>query len=259
MKKIVSAILTLAMLAAFALPSFAVLCDLDGDEEITAQDARAVLRLAVELDELTDELRALADADGDYQITAADARLVLRKALGINDVDYVSIYKKTLLSLLDELGEDAAAQCWFSFIYVDDDDIPELAVSQGWYHAAGVRVFTIYGGKAIELDRFGSYGQCCYSPRSGYIGSVYSGSGYISYYLCRLENGESVQIWEASNNEGTDGIWGPIEFKVNDEVVSKDEFARQLDENWGVHEFILSPDHDSPDAYELNRTVVNDL
>ena len=57
--------------------------DVDGDGDVTAGDARLVLRASVGLEE-TDLQRMDADADG--TVSAADARLVLRFAVGLESV-----------------------------------------------------------------------------------------------------------------------------------------------------------------------------
>ncbi|MCR5040831.1 MAG: dockerin type I repeat-containing protein [Clostridia bacterium] len=59
--------------------------DIDGDGELTAQDARLTLRFALGLEDESGGAFHKADADGDGYITAADAREILRKALGIGD------------------------------------------------------------------------------------------------------------------------------------------------------------------------------
>ena len=52
--------------------------DVDGDDAVTAADARIVLRVSVGLDYLPRQSLYYADADGSGDVTAADARLVLR-------------------------------------------------------------------------------------------------------------------------------------------------------------------------------------
>lgn len=55
--------------------------DLNGDNKITAADARLALRIAAKLEPNTDPaIIAVADINSDGNITAADARLILRKA-----------------------------------------------------------------------------------------------------------------------------------------------------------------------------------
>ena len=57
--------------------------NVDGDNRVTAGDARAALRLAVELDEADAYTKVAADFDWDGSITAADARAILRVAVGL--------------------------------------------------------------------------------------------------------------------------------------------------------------------------------
>ena len=90
MKKIIKLCayaLALVMLAAAAIvPAYAAsMGDVDGDGEVTSQDARLALRYAIGLEGLTSSQKALADMDKDGDITAADARSVLRKAIGLED------------------------------------------------------------------------------------------------------------------------------------------------------------------------------
>ena len=54
--------------------------DVDGDGQVTAADARLILRRAAKLIKFTMEQDALADVDHDKKVTAADARKVLRVA-----------------------------------------------------------------------------------------------------------------------------------------------------------------------------------
>ena len=63
--------------------------DLDGDGDITANDALMILRASVERETLTPEQTALADVDGDGDITANDALAVLRYSVGMGDDNLV--------------------------------------------------------------------------------------------------------------------------------------------------------------------------
>ena len=61
--------------------------DIDGDGEITANDALTILRSSVGMAALTPEQNKLADVDGDTEITANDALAVLRYSVGLADDD----------------------------------------------------------------------------------------------------------------------------------------------------------------------------
>lgn len=57
--------------------------DVDGDGEITASDARTVLRASAHIGELDRSEVYAADVNGDGEITAADARQILRESAGL--------------------------------------------------------------------------------------------------------------------------------------------------------------------------------
>lgn len=65
-----------------APPYSGIMGDVDGDGEITANDALTILRASVGLTQLTDKQFTLADIDGDNNITANDALSVLRISAG---------------------------------------------------------------------------------------------------------------------------------------------------------------------------------
>lgn len=61
--------------------------DIDGNGTLNAADARTALRLAVELEEKTEQNTTLADIDKDGKVAAADARLILRAAVGLESTE----------------------------------------------------------------------------------------------------------------------------------------------------------------------------
>ncbi len=85
-KRILSVILCIVMLLSvipMGLASALIAGDIDGDDGVSAADARLVLRASVGLETLSAEQIAAADADRDGTISAADARLVLRASVGL--------------------------------------------------------------------------------------------------------------------------------------------------------------------------------
>ncbi len=59
--------------------------DIDGDNAVSASDARNALRASVGLDALSERQMLAADIDKDNRITAADARYILRYSVGLID------------------------------------------------------------------------------------------------------------------------------------------------------------------------------
>lgn len=77
--------------------SAALLGDItDGDNLVTANDARTILRAAVGLESLTAEQADIADTDGDGKITATDARTALRISVGLDEV--LHYYAKEIIT-----------------------------------------------------------------------------------------------------------------------------------------------------------------
>ncbi len=57
--------------------------DIDMDGDIDAADARLALRISVDLESVTKEVKTIADVDGVPGVSAADARLILRYSVGL--------------------------------------------------------------------------------------------------------------------------------------------------------------------------------
>lgn len=71
----------------------------DGDNLVTANDARTILRAAVGLEALTDEQKDIADINYDGAITAADARAALRISVSLDPA--LHFYQKEILTAPD--------------------------------------------------------------------------------------------------------------------------------------------------------------
>ncbi len=90
MKKIISVLLALTVFATTAVFAFgAEKGDVDRDGQISSDDARLALRIAVQLDEADEEQLLLADFDGDNVVSSSDARLILRLSVGLTDAEDV--------------------------------------------------------------------------------------------------------------------------------------------------------------------------
>lgn len=62
---------------------FVISGDINEDGKVDITDARLILRYAVGLETMNDNIKAIADINGDGQVTVADAREVLRQAIGL--------------------------------------------------------------------------------------------------------------------------------------------------------------------------------
>lgn len=93
MKKIIAAVMVWA-LCLFPMTAFAaegipaetqiMMGDVNGDKKVSADDARAILRMSAKLDSADGFSLLSTDANADGELTAADARLVLRVAANLS-------------------------------------------------------------------------------------------------------------------------------------------------------------------------------
>lgn len=71
--------------------------DVDSDGFVRAADARIVLRAAVGLEVLDEEMIKVADVDNNGSINSADARLILRAAVGLEVLHIHTYYTETVI------------------------------------------------------------------------------------------------------------------------------------------------------------------
>ena len=78
-------VLIVAVLVVFVSAETYLRGDINMDGEITASDARSILRVGADLDQIDDTGKIIADVNEDGEITASDARMVLRVSAGLED------------------------------------------------------------------------------------------------------------------------------------------------------------------------------
>lgn len=113
----------------------------------------------------------------------------------------------------------------FKLIYINNDSIPELAVFDGEYHVAGVKVYAYVNGKVKYVGTFGEYGGFGYKEKKGIICS--SGAGFGSYYNTYYKwNGSKLSKLMTANAIGSPHSNGDFTYKyyINDKQVSYSKY-----------------------------------
>lgn len=143
--------------------SNATLGDVNFDGEITASDARAVLRVSASLDKFNEEQTKLADVDYNNTITAADARKILRVSASLDKFD----------------DKDSTA----------DSDIPQQlrAVIDGTYKITAADTTMYYYDHAVYIS-------------AGEKGAIYSYIDNDFDYSYLLTDDEQIYELNPSNN-----------------------------------------------------------
>lgn len=154
--------------------------------------------------------------------------------------DYRDNYKA---KLLEAMNDENASSPAFDLFDMDNDGIPELFVSIGDYHAAGVFAYTFKNGALADLSgdntAFGSYGEAAVSA-DGCLTGEYMGMGitYDSFY--QLDGDKLVMISNVEMGEVPDG--DDYEniityYKINDEDATEEEYNSAFDE-YNAHDWV---------------------
>lgn len=109
----------------------------------------------------------------------------------------------------------------FDLCDVDGNGIPELLISQGVFGGATVYVYTVDENQLYELQNFGRNGEIFVSQKCAYIMGHYDHMGYITDFICQIDNTSCEQIIKLEHN-CIDNI-----YSVDDIVVSESEYDKQ--------------------------------
>lgn len=122
----------------------------------------------------------------------------------------------------------------FDLVYIDADDIPELAIIPLPAHPDGVHIFVYNDGAVAETGEFGSIGGFSYKPYENLIFSGFSnmGEGFTSFY--RIEGTESVELQTFHH---WDDYFIEAGYEVDGVRVSEEEFNEAYGK-WNTQEMI---------------------
>ena len=82
----------------------------------------------------------------------------------------------------------------YDLVFIDSDNIPELAIIPSDAHAFGVIICVYNDGNVVETGGFGSYGECRFNPYENLIFSTYIGQGEEESFFYRIEGTERVEL-----------------------------------------------------------------
>lgn len=82
----------------------------------------------------------------------------------------------------------------YDLVFIDIDNIPELAIIPSDAHASGVIICVYNDGNVVETGRFGSFGKCRFNPYENLIYSTYMGQGEEESFFYRIEGTKSEEL-----------------------------------------------------------------
>jgi hypothetical protein len=155
-------------------------------------------------------------------------------------VDWKTAYKKVLEDY--ESTSDFIEDCAWDLQDLDNDGFPELLISEGTFHVAGVRFYYYANGSAgpvynesMDAIQYGSYGYVLICPEKQLVGCMDMHMGYDYSGFLRYENHKITLLKTFSNNGGAI-LDGDIEYTIDGNVTTEEEYRKEMSEfdscNW---------------------------
>ncbi|MDE7436269.1 MAG: hypothetical protein K2N01_10695 [Lachnospiraceae bacterium] len=122
----------------------------------------------------------------------------------------------------------------FALIYLDNDEIPELAIIEGWAHASGVSIYTYEKGEAVFVGKYGQYGAMGYRQKEGIVFDDYDQGGNVFSQVYQIDKSNVTlltsysvyyQFMETEEPE--------IIYTVDGQEVSQKQY-QEVSERWGT-------------------------
>ncbi|MDE5587515.1 MAG: C-type lectin domain-containing protein [Acetatifactor sp.] len=144
-------------------------------------------------------------------------------------------YAKYLQKFYEEYP-DEIARIKFDLVFIDIDNIPELAIIPSAAHASGVIICAYNGGNVVETGEFGSFGKCRFNFYENLIFSTYMGQGEEESFFYRLEGTESIELLALHSHPQYEGVHYVGERYEVDGTEVSEEVYKQVCEEWNWEE-----------------------
>ena len=174
-------------------------------------------------------------------------------------------YKNILSSLKKE---NSAYK--FTFAYINNDNIPDIFVTDGSYYAAGVRIYIYQNGMANKVtrtldgetyDKFGTNGQIAYAPKSNMIKyenerAEFKGTSFIKITGSKSEEKMWFLIERAYDPLTEEFV--DSKYSVSNKEVSKEEYVSKFNKTNNSYKWSNTPSYENLKNIDDN-TIKNEL
>lgn len=150
-------------------------------------------------------------------------------------------------------GDGSYNEYKFALAYVDTDDIPELLVFQGDYHASMVEIYSFYDGEVCNVGIFGSNGCVTFASKQNLISSFYAGQGNIYYDYYSIQDGTNFLAKSISYTD-YDIETEKEAYKIDEKRVSEEEYNQALIQYQNERNWTEASCYN--DGFEINETNI---
>ncbi len=82
----------------------------------------------------------------------------------------------------------------FTLVYLNDDEIPELAIVDDWRHGDGVGYYIYADGEVVFIGEYGQYGGNRYVEKESIIFGEYDGAEAAHYWIYRIDGTKEILL-----------------------------------------------------------------
>lgn len=150
-------------------------------------------------------------------------------SMPIKDEGWKQEYQKVITEYTK--NSEFSNEVMWDIIDLDADGVPELLISEGDFHAAGVRFYGYANGKAEpvtdekgEAVVLGSFGRVSVCTEDNLVYSGYTGQGYQFSWVYKYENQKLTELISLEDNAGLANE--KTYYKVNGKEVSESEYKK---------------------------------
>ena len=151
---------------------------------------------------------------------------------GVAEIELAQVAYQFELLYNEEVGYYACLSSGneprFEYIYVDEDEIPELIISLSSTHAEAAHLYTYESGSVVSLGQFGAYGTILYSERDNLIRQSDTHMGLQVDRFGKIENGAYESVGEFSAEYADYSYETPTRCRVDGQEVTYQVYQQEL-------------------------------
>ena len=164
-------------------------------------------------------------------------------------------WEKAYSELLSEIADhrtDDSSYSTFSLYDITGDGVPELFVSEGFYHMAPVDIYS-YDGRLYSVGSLGSYGGVAYDVDLGTLSNDDMSWGYEYGVSCEIRGYRPVRVFQFYNNCGAVENESEYEYSIDGKTVTQAEYEAARAAHTSEHYVWLGNDN------ELNSATAGNV
>ena len=194
----------------------------DSSSDIVEQDSDSRTENPEADESIPDSAGEMAGEDDSYVLSEEEKKVLLAHA------EYLRKFYEEYPYEADGIKYD--------LVFIDNDNIPELAIIPSDAHAFGVIICVYNDGNVVETGEFGSFGRCRFNPYENLIFSTHMGQGEEESFFYRIEGTESVELLALHRYPQHEGFQYIGEYYEVDGTEVSEEVYKQVCEEWNWEE-----------------------